>query len=629
MFVVLDGGVSLPVPATVGTDPFLRDESITQRRWNEGKQERWLNAYTHCLYSIGKCYDTPVHKSISKIARGMLGAKEPLLIVVRFIGEMELAGYLTLHEQKMKGSKDKTERIIIPTEKMLGLELGKKEAPDSAFKLPAVCGKDYLSQAIVVRLGVVSKENKRVAGITRNMSDERFAVNEFVLDLLEEFPPQKITAQEHQFQYIVDKTMATARKLKGQTFRFGYFLDSRSRMYANTNCGISPQGSDYEKALLIPCHSEPLTPSGVEALIGAAWGYSEIEWDMSVMIRHARSPKEFYLEWSQADKPYSYMACAKLLEMYDNDPEAPLPAFAPLDGRCSGLQHWSAVTRSRAITAHLGMEPDEHELDIYEKVALDWEGSLPASQKSYATRKAAKVPVMTWGYNATRMTSMEHLDSLYGQKRKWCRKEKAFVVIEEGLERALAGKLGCDLYDQLNETLEELKTAVAWVSDCATLISKDGNCDIHWPTPDGFECKQRKLKGVPTRFEVTLSNGSRFTVGILDYSAQVPAHGKHRSAIAPNVIHSLDATHLRMVARQLAALGLPMIFIHDSFATHVNHRDTLYRIIVDTFAELYDRNWLQELHDYWLARYGVELPGPPALGDWEPASVKVLPNFFM
>jgi len=275
------------------------------------------------------------------------------------------------------------------------------------------------------------------------------------------------------------------------------------------------------------------------------------------------------------------------------------------------------------------MEPEEHELDIYEKVAHDWAGTLSEASKCYATRKAAKVPVMTWGYNATRMTSMEHLDKMFGQKKRWCRKEKAFVVVEDGLERATAGRLGCDLYDNLNTTLADLTLAVTWVSECATQISKAGNCDIHWPTPDGFECKQRKLIGVPERLRVVLSNDKEFEANILDYSGQKPAHGKHRSAIAPNIIHSLDATHLRMVARRLAALGLPMIFIHDSFATHVNHRDILYREIVDTFAELYSGNWLATLRAYWTDTYGLEFDAPPAQGDWNPETTKVLKRFFL
>jgi len=556
--------------------------------------------------------------------------EQSVCIALRFLGEMELAGYLHFHSRKQKGSRDKYERIVIPTEKLLGVELDFNKAPEEVMKLPSIVGTDYLSKKIEIRHGVSSHENKRAGSITLSMAEERFTINEFVLQLMKDYSPDRSdSGQVFRAKHMLLRTMQTAEGLRGKSFQYPYFLDSRSRMYPDTTCGVSPQGADWEKALLIPTYAEPLTPSGVEALIEAAWGYSEIKWDMAVMVRHARSPEEFQYEWQSADKPYCYMACAKLLEMYDNDPESPLPAFAPLDGRCSGLQHWSALTRSRAITAHLGMELEEHELDIYEKVAKDWAETLSDANKVFATRKAAKVPVMTWGYNATRMTSMEHLDKMFGDKRKWCRKEKAYVVVTPGLDRATAGRLGCDLYDNMQETLGPLSVAVKWVSDCASIISKEGNHSISWPTPDGFECSQRKIVGLKREVAVNLSDGSVFAVGLLDYSVPTPAHGKHRSAIAPNIIHSLDATHLRMVARQLAALGLPMIFIHDSFATHVNHRDVLYKIIVDTFAEMYSGNWLATLHAYWTERYGVVLDAPPAQGDWNPEIVKVLKRFFL
>ena len=85
------------------------------------------------------------------------------------------------------------------------------------------------------------------------------------------------------------------------------------------------------------------------------------------------------------------MACAYLIRQYWLDPSKPIPSFPPLDGRCSGLQHWSAViTKSNAITRHLGMHEEEAELDIYEKVADDWKQTLTDKEKQYATRKAAK-----------------------------------------------------------------------------------------------------------------------------------------------------------------------------------------------------------------------------------------------
>ena len=626
MFVILDGGIALPVPASVGTDPFYRGADVSDRRWKEGKQERWQRAYTHCLFTMAKFFEAPLHEAVPRMGTNMLDVVDTDPVVLRFFGEMMIAGYVELHERKQKGSKDKTERIIMPTELLLGVGLGDLEPPASAIKYPAVCGKDYLPKGIQVRHGVASRKNKQVASVIRDIADERFTVNEFILGLVREFPPE---LEGPSSKLMMDRSLHSAELLRGQTFRFHYFLDSRSRMYVATTCGVTPQGADWEKAMLIPVYAEALTPDGALALYEAALGYAEQDWDILTMIGHAREPQRHHAEWSKADKPYSYMSCAHLLARYDENPSQALPAFIPLDGRCSGLQHWSAVTRSQAITRHLGMEEDEDPLDIYERIAAEWRDTLEDDLKHLATRKAAKVPVMTWGYSATRMTSMDHMDKLYGAKSRWCRKEKAFVVYKEGMERGVAGKLGCDLYERLNETLAELTEAVGWVCDAATLIAKEGHADIHWPTPDGFECKQRKLKAELVQVQVTLSDGSDFQVVLGSWKDQIPNPAKHRSAIAPNVIHSLDATHLRMVARKLAGVGLPMIFIHDSFATHVNHRAKLYGFIVEAFADLYSGDWLRELKAYWTERYGIELADPPKQGDWEPSKVLRLEKFFI
>ena len=627
MFVTLDGGIALPIPAKVGTDPFTRPADVSDYRWKADKLDRWLKAYTHCLYSLPQAFGDPLHSALNNIGRNMLGVHDANIIALRFVGEMQLAGYLTLNHRNQR-SADKLERIIQPTRKFLGLDLDYKKAPDTAMSMPKIVGEDYMPKAIIIRRGISSQDNKKAMQVVNDIAAEQFTVNQFIFDLMKKFPPDYESA-EFKGEYMLKRTMASAEKLLGKTFKFTQFLDSRSRMYDATTAGISPQGADWEKALCLPVYSERLTGKGVTALMEAAHGYAEKDFDLMTMIEHAKYPDRHWDVWGIVDKPYCYMACANLLRMWVDDPERPLPAFIPLDGRCSGLQHWSALTRSRAITAHLGMEANEDPQDIYEKCASDWEATLPEEEKQYATRKAAKIPVMTWGYNATRMTSMEHIDKLFGSRSKWCVDTKKFVEYKTGLERRKAGSLGCELYNQINETLRDLTNAVEWVSNAAVSIAEKGNADITWPTPDGFTCKQRKVKGEEVDLQIVLSNENVFTCGIMDFSKQRPAVAKHKSAIAPNVIHSLDATHLRMVARKLEAVGLPMIFVHDSFATHVNYRDTLYSIIVETFADLYGGDWLFYLRAYWQDKYKVELDMPPIQGDWDPESIKYLEKFFI
>jgi len=418
----LDGGIELPLPKRA--KGFSRPDDINQRRWDTDKHDRWRRAYMHCLYSISLHFELPLHSVVPRISKKMLEANDPFNVSLRFMGEMVLAGYFKL-------DRGMDERIVMPTRKWMDLELDFERAPATAISYPKLVDEDIPKAPI--RGGVASRENREVASVAADMANEEFEINEFAYQILLDFPPE---FDEVGSEYMYNRTMTCANEMRGTTFRFPYFLDSRSRMYVDTTCGFSPQGADHEKSLCLPTHKEVLTNDGFKALIETAHGYSEINWAVEDMAAMGRDPKDWQGLWKQADKPYSFMSCAKLISEYVDNPETPLAAFIPLDGRCSGLQHWSAIVRSSAITAHLGMELDEHPLDIYEKIAQDWRDTLPEEHHRYATRKAAKIPVMTWGYNATMMTSMEHMDKLFGAKKVWDKQQGCYVIVGQGLERA-------------------------------------------------------------------------------------------------------------------------------------------------------------------------------------------------
>jgi hypothetical protein len=606
----LSGGVILPCGKGKG---FKKPDDVSANKWQELKPGMWKRCYEHCLFSLYGLFELPLHSAVPRMAKRMLEASDPLNVSLRFMGEMELAGYIKL-------TRGFDERIVQPTKKLLDLNISELKGPETAISYPRLVGQDLPRSPI--RGGVVSDSNEKVGGISNTMASEKFTVNEFIFNVLQKVPPTEGS------DLMFKRTMTTAEDLLGTEHCYPYFLDSRSRIYTATTCGMTPQGSDHEKALAQPVYKEALTEGGFKALCETAAGYSEKSWTAATMADHARN-WESNLEWLEADKPYSYLACAKNILNYLNDPSCEICAFIPLDGRCSGLQHWSAVVRSRAITAHLGMEEEEHALDIYEFIADAWMQTLPRDLMYLATRKAAKIPVMTWGYNATRMTSMDHIGKMFGAKQEWDVEQECYVTVGEGLERSMTSKLGCELYDCINDMLGPLTAAVEWVTKAAGVIAKADNTEIHWMTPDGFECMQRKVKGKELVLKCSLSNAKEFKLKIMDFTPPIPNSLKHQSAIAPNIIHSLDATHLRMVARVLEELGLPMVFIHDSFSTHCNYRDELYSAIVNTFADLYDMDYMKTLYTYWTNRYGVELDCPPELGEWEPETVRSLNRFFL
>lgn len=73
---------------------------------------------------------------------------------------------------------------------------------------------------------------------------------------------------------------------------------------------------------------------------------------------------------------------------------------------------------------------------------------------------------------------------------------------------------------------------------------------------------------------------------------------KQSSAFPPNYVHSLDATHMMMTARECHARGLAFAGVHDSFWTHAADVDTCRDVIREQFVELYKEPLLERLRQH-------------------------------
>ncbi len=72
----------------------------------------------------------------------------------------------------------------------------------------------------------------------------------------------------------------------------------------------------------------------------------------------------------------------------------------------------------------------------------------------------------------------------------------------------------------------------------------------------------------------------------------VPSKGKQSQGASPNAIHSLDAAHLALTVHRAE---FPITTIHDSFGCLLADMPRLFRMIRETFVELYSANPLESL----------------------------------
>jgi DNA-directed RNA polymerase len=113
-----------------------------------------------------------------------------------------------------------------------------------------------------------------------------------------------------------------------------------------------------------------------------------------------------------------------------------------------------------------------------------------------------------------------------------------------------------------------------------------------------------------------------------DLSARSQANG-----IAPNFIHSLDAAHLRALARAAKREGIDYLaVVHDSFATHAARTDDLARLLRETFVEQYEPDLLARFRDEIAAKlppaWVDALPPPPMAGELDLEDVRYAPYLF-
>src|SRR5690606_39631920 len=95
------------------------------------------------------------------------------------------------------------------------------------------------------------------------------------------------------------------------------------------------------------------------------------------------------------------------------------------------------------------------------------------------------------------------------------------------------------------------------------------------------------------RIQVLLFGGARCNV---TGATRTPDRQRHRNGIAPNFIHSMDASHMQLVAIRCREEGIDSLaMIHDDFGTHAADAARFGQIIREEFLKMYSgTDWLYE-----------------------------------
>jgi len=361
--------------------------------------------------------------------------------------------------------------------------------------------------------------------------------------------------------------------------------------------GLSPQGSKLAKALLSFAEGKRI-PEGAENFlaihIANEFGNDKlslsarVEWvfdNEERIIAVADNP--FGLDsafWITADSPWGFLRGCMEWRDYCADPVGFLSTLpVAFDGSCSGIQHFSAMFKDEIGGREVNLVPDLSRQDIYNTVKDAVLVVLEASEDALAqqwldsgliTRKLLKTPTMTYGYSSEVPGMTDQLSDEVGSAG-------VAVFGKENMFKA-CNFLAKVTFDEIEGIVVKAAEAKTWLQQCVRGEHKPAQ----WTTPDGLVVVQKYKVQKSKKLDIMV--GAERSQPRYNVPTDAVDTRKMASSISPNVIHSLDATHIRMVAvaaskEQVHSLAM----IHDSFGCHVAAAPRFFNIIREQFAALY------------------------------------------
>ena len=197
---------------------------------------------------------------------------------------------------------------------------------------------------------------------------------------------------------------------------------------------------------------------------------------------------------------------------------------------------------------------------------------------------------------------------------------------------ALNKKVKKDPTPELQEQLNDLNKKIA---DCEFVLTSgyDGE-DIRWVTPSGFPVIYQIYSTQPVSCLATLKGAEGGQVnqkGRINFAGQVYTDRPNRqeacAGIAPNYIHSQDASHMDIV---IEAFDGDFGAVNDSFSCHASDVPLLKQLTQEAFVDMYnDENPLETIKQRIIGinadDCNVEVP---TLGGLDITAVEGSRNFF-
>lgn len=354
------------------------------------------------------------------------------------------------------------------------------------------------------------------------------------------------------------------QQYKGKKFYFPVTMDTRGRMYYRGGL-MTPQGVDFCKASFQFAESKKLGKSGFNAVcmhVANVCGQDKesivnrIQWVKNnwETIMSVNTHMDVRQHFKGASVFQALVACRELRRLSTligawKDKESNLVCH--MDGTCNGLQHMAAITGDRATAEAVNCVASTYEdkpADVYGLVAKQAEQHAIDTALEMILKYArdmAKDPVMVTSYGATETTVKANI-------------EKYLVAEKESVTDA--DSIGDAYLLAISETAGAVTQLTEALSTRVNYAIAEGHKKFSWVTADGFMAATKYENDEAMVVRVGLFHVRKRGMGAAPLDTR-----KTAQAMAPNFIHSIDATHLRMVINQC---DHELVAVHDSIGSH-------------------------------------------------------------
>jgi len=451
---------------------------------------------------------------------------------------------------------------------------------------------------------------------------------------------------------VIERDLATANELtKYERFYLPHNLDFRGRVYPVCHfshqrsdhikalfqfadgCPLGDYGAGWLSVHLANC--------GDFGKVSKGTFYERIDWvrdNEDLILRVAGDPTGTVSEWAEADSPFMFLAACLDYAGWVRGGRSDLYVSRlpiALDGSNSGLQHYSAALRAEDEAGLVSLVPSERPADLYQTVAnaVKAEVEKEAEEgdrlaqivlKVGVTRGLVKRNVMTFAYSSEQYGFRQQLMSdtmrplndavLTGKLDR-----NPFEVPRKDAEGnetdqmdggfAAAGYLAQKVYRGVTAVVHKATEGMTFFKQVASVLAHEG-LPLVWTSPVGLPVMHRynewdmkrlqlflfdrNIKVTPdTNPEAGRDSEQRGAIRSVRASIRTKPTGridkaKARSAVAPNVIHSMDGAHLKLTVLEAKELGITDIaLIHDSFGTHAGRTQEFFYVIREAFVSMY------------------------------------------